>query len=88
MRSATVVFPVPGFPVKDIWSVARQRELLSRSLDHEKRGDLADPRLDRLEPDELPLKRGQNLVDARAFEFRPQPDRRGRSGGVLRFDGH
>ena len=58
--------------------LARQRKLLPRPLDDEERGDLADPRLDRLQADELPLKRAQNLLDARALEFGAQPDRRGR----------
>ena len=56
MRSATVVFPVPGLPVKLMCSdgrvQARPCSRRRRSIDEQRR-DLADARLDRLQRDEI-----------------------------------
>ena len=81
MRSATVVLPVPGLPVKDICSVGVSAVSPSCSphpFDHQQRGDFADARLDRLQADQLAIELVENLLDARAFEFGAQIGRRGR----------
>ena len=56
MRSATVVLPVPGLPVKDICKEGDSGDETERragALDEQERGDVADPRLQGLQPDEL-----------------------------------
>ena len=45
MRSATVVLPVPGLPVKHMCSARRLRlqpEVHAQLVDHQQRGDVAD----------------------------------------------
>ena len=56
MRSATVVLPVPGLPVKLMCSVGAPaaRPSCSRArVDQQQRGDLADALLHRREADQL-----------------------------------
>ena len=56
MRSATVVLPVPGLPVKLMCSdgaPAASRMSRAHLVDDEQRGDLADALLDRREADQL-----------------------------------
>jgi hypothetical protein len=57
MRSATVVFPVPGLPVKLICSEGRggEPDISPQSVDDEQGSDLADARLDRVERHELAI---------------------------------
>ncbi len=56
MRSATVVLPVPGLPVKHMCSDGRSAarpHRVAQAVDHEQRRDLADARLDGRERDQL-----------------------------------
>ena len=56
IRSATVVLPVPGLPVKLMCSDGAPRgepELRARAVDQQQRGDLADALLHRREADQL-----------------------------------
>ncbi len=56
MRSATVVLPVPGLPVKLMCSdgaPARELHVAAHLVDDQQRGDLADALLDRREADQL-----------------------------------
>ena len=81
MRSATVVFPVPGFPVKDICSVGVS--LVSASFCRA-RSMTRSEAISRIRvltgfrPTSSRSSGAQNLLDARALEFGAQPDRRGR----------
>ena len=76
MRSATVVLPVPGLPVKGHVQrrrIRRQAELLAGPLDEQQRRDVADAVLDRREPDELAVELVEHLGDA-DFELLAQID--------------
>jgi hypothetical protein len=86
MRSATVVLPVPGLPVKDMCSEGdpATRPSCAGALDEQKRGDVADPRLHRFESDELAVELVQHLVHLRAREQRAQVDALGRTAGARR----
>jgi hypothetical protein len=52
--------------------LAGQAHLLADALDQKQRGNLANPRLDRLEADEFAVELRQHLLDADRFEFPPQ----------------
>ena len=78
MRSATVVLPVPGLPVKLMCSVGAscaRPSLLPRPLDEQQRGGLADALLDRREPDQLAVELFQHLGDAGFLQLLAQVDR-------------
>jgi hypothetical protein len=86
IRSATVVFPVPGFPVNDMCSVGafrRQSHALADALDQKQRRNLADTRLDRLQADQFAVELREDFLDADGFEFIAQVDRI-RHGAVSR----
>ena len=64
MRSATVVLPVPGLPVKRHVQARRlrlQAEVHAQLVDHQQRGDVADARLDRRQSHQVAVE----LVDHR-----------------------
>ena len=69
MRSATVVLPVPGLPVKFMCSVGvswTRPKLRRRAFDQQQRRDLADALLDRLQADEFAVELVEHLLDAGA----------------------
>ena len=62
---ATVVLPVPGRPVKLMCSVGRsalEPDLLAQPRHQQQRGDLADARLHRRQPDQLAVELVQHLL--------------------------
>ena len=76
IRSATVVLPVPGLPVNDMCNVGTRRQVhaLADTLDQQQRGDLANSRLDRLQPDQFAVELIEHLADADLVEFAAQVD--------------
>jgi len=56
-----------------------EAELLPHPIHEQQRGDLLDLLLDRQQADQLPVKGGEHLVDARLPALVPEADRRVRS---------
>ena len=72
MRNATVVLPVPGLPVKHMCRVgapARQPHALAQAIHEQERGDLADARLHRDEPDQLAVELVEEFLDVGGLEL-------------------
>ena len=91
MRSATVVLPVPGLPVKHMCSVGdvgRQAHALADALDQQQRRDLADAGLDRREADQLAVELIEHLGRCRprrdsSAQVRPGSDAVGIALGAV-----
>ena len=66
MRSATVVLPVPGLPVKPCaaWAGRTRARPVREPLHQQKRRDLANALLDRREPDEIAIEFGNGRADS------------------------
>ena len=83
MRTATVVLPVPGLPVKLMCSVgacAVRPKRCAHAVDQQQRRDLADALLDRGEADQLVVELLQHRPDARLRELGGEVDPAGRRG--------
>ena len=66
MRSATVVLPVPGLPVNDMWrdgAPALSPRSRRRLVDQQQRGNVANAALDRREAYQLAIEPLQDLTD-------------------------
>ena len=78
MRSATVVLPVPGLPVKDMCKRRRsgdESELLAGALDEQERGDVAHALPSTgFKSDQLAVEFVEHLVHVRFGEQRAQVD--------------
>ena len=78
IRSATVVFPVPGIAGEGHMqrrNIGGQVHALANALDQQQRGNLADAGLDRLQADQLAIKLIEHLADTDLVEFPAQVDR-------------
>ena len=78
---ATVVLPVPGFPVNDMCSDGGDADrpwVDAHALDEEQRGDLVHAVLDRHESDELAVECIEDLPDARCLVLALEIDSRRR----------
>ena len=81
MRTATVVLPVPGLPVKLMCRVGaceRETEFRPHAIDQQQGRDLADALLDGGEADQLVVELLQHRADARLRELLGEIDLRRR----------
>ncbi len=76
MRSATVVLPVPGLPVKLMCRLGAlrrlQAEVQAQLVDHQQRGDVADALLDGRQADQVAVEFVEHRFD---LALRPAPRR-------------
>ncbi len=91
MRMATVVLPVPGFPVNDMWrggSASTQPEIPTHPVDEQERGNIANAALHRHEPYQLAVELLENLTDVGLPEHGVEIESRGgpASTGLHRID--